>query len=124
MVRRARVGVIVAAGCFALVSLVSACVPDAAPATLLDVTTQLTWCGGAAPPPGEPACHTSARATPIEVRQGRDVLAQGTSGTDGHLVVAVPAGVLLEVVAADAPSYEECDEPTVVAVAGATTAIV
>jgi len=105
-------------------SLVTACVPVAAPSTLLDVSTQLTWCGGVQPPPGEPACHTSPRSIPVEIRQKRDVVAQGTSDTTGHLVIVVPAGVPLRVVAAEAPAYEHCDEPTVVAAAGTATAVV
>ena len=105
-------------------SLGTACVPEGAPVTRLDISTQLTWCGGVQPPPGEPACHTSPRSIPFEIRQKRDVVAQGTSDTTGHLVIVVPAGVPLRVVAAEAPAYEQCDEPTVVATAGTTTAVV
>ena len=103
----------------------TSCVPDPAPAaaTRLDVTTLLTWCGGVIPPPGESWCHTNPTSTAVEILQGRAVVATGTSGTDGHLVVDVAAGTYV-VAAAAPPSYMECDTPTVVAVAGATTPVV
>jgi hypothetical protein len=105
-------------------SSMAACTPEAASTALLDVSTQLTWCGGIQPPPGEPPCHTSARSTSIEISHERSVVALGTSGPDGHLLVAVPAGFELRVVAVDRPAFEQCDEPTVIAAAGTTTAIV
>lgn len=100
-----------------------ACVPDPAPApTRLDILTELTWCGGVIPPPGEPWCRTRATATDVQVFMKRDVVASGRSGDDGHLVVDVPAGGLV-VRAADVPPYMQCDDAPVTAVAGATTPV-
>lgn len=107
-----------------LMAVAAGCVPDVpAPPTRLDILTQLTWCGGVVPPPGEPSCHTSGRSTTIEVRSGRSVVATGSSVADGHLVVDVPAGTLLTVVATETPAYENCDDATVMATVGVTTSV-
>lgn len=106
----------------AVVLAAAACAAPAAPATQLDVTTRQTICGGTIPPPGQPFCRTSASSRNITVSSGRTVVASGRTGTDGHLVVAVPAGPLT-VAVPDAQPYESCDSPATAAVAGQTVAV-
>jgi len=99
------------------------CVPDPVPAPArLVITTELEWCGGVIPPPGEPWCHTNPVTADVVVRQGRDVVASGTSTAAAGLVVEVPAG-RLSVAVVDPPVYMTCDEPVVTAVAGADTPV-
>ena len=104
------------------VLLVAACAAPAEPATQLDVTTRQTICGGTIPPPGQPFCRTNVDSRNVTVSSGRTVVASGTTGTDGHLVVAVPAGPLV-VSVPDAQPYESCDSPAVTAVAGQTVGV-
>ena len=112
----------------ALVALVgpllvaAACAAPAEPATQLDVTTRQTICGGTIPPPGQPFCRTSPSSRNVTVSSGRTVVASGTTGSDGHLVVAVPAGPLV-VAVPDAQPYENCDRPSATAVAGQTVGV-
>lgn len=97
--------------------------PPAGPTpTRLDITAQRTICGGTIPPPGQPFCRTGPSSRPLEVRSGRTVVATGTSGADGRLVLDVPAG-RLTVAVTDAQPYESCDAPTVTATAEATTPV-
>jgi hypothetical protein len=104
------------------VVLVAACAAPTAPATQLDVTTQRTICGGTIPPPGQPFCRTSTASRDVTVSSGRTVVATGQTGTDGHLVVAVPAG-RLTVSVPDAQPYETCDTPEATALAGQTVGV-
>jgi hypothetical protein len=91
--------------------------------TRLDVTTVQVICGGAVPPPGQPACRSSLASRAIQVTSGKStVVASGTSSADGTLALDVPAGQLLVSVPGALP-YMNCDSPTVVAVAGQTTPV-
>lgn len=112
---------VAAAGLFLVVP---ACVPDAAPApTRLAITTQLTWCGGVIPPPGEPWCRTNPSSREVEVRLGREVVATGATDAAGRLTLDVVAGRYV-VAAIDPPTYMECDQPVVTVAAGVTTEVV
>ena len=106
----------------ALGALGVACAAPSPSATRLDITTQRTICGGTIPPPGQPFCRTSPAARSLEVRTGRTVVATGTSGVDGRLVVDVPAG-RLTVAVSDAETYEECDAPLADVTTGQTVAV-
>ena len=120
MGRTARCTVAMVVG--AVLVAAAACAAPATPATQLDVTTRQTVCGGTIPPPGQPFCRTSTYSRGVTVSSGRTVVASGTSGADGHLVVAVPAGPLV-VAVPDAQPYESCDSPGATAVAGQTVAV-
>jgi hypothetical protein len=120
MGRTARTALLTVLG--ALVLAAVACAAPAQPATLLDVTTRQTICGGTIPPPGQPFCRTSPSSRNITVSSGRTVVASGRTGTDGRLVVAVPAGPL-NVRVPDAQPYETCDSPAAAAVAGQTVGV-
>jgi hypothetical protein len=114
----------------ALVALVAggvaACTPLAAappPATQLSITTVQVICGGAVPPPGTPACRSNPASRTVQVSASKSaVVASGTSGADGSLILAVPAGQLVVSVPGALP-YMNCDSPTVLAVAGQTTPV-
>lgn len=102
----------------------TACGPPAAPApTRLALTTQLTWCGGMIPPPGEPWCHTNPSSTTVQVMSDpRTVLTTVTTAADGTATVDLPAGrYRLQV--ADVPVYMTCESPTVTVVAEQTTPV-
>lgn len=102
--------------------VLAACVPPPTPATRLDITTLQTWCGGVIPPPGEPWCHTNARAETVVIRQGRTVIDTVTTDAAGRLKVDVAPGTY--VVAKAAPEvYEQCTAVTVTAVAEKTTPV-
>lgn len=103
-----------------LVVLVAACAPGSG-ATRLEITTIETVCGGVFNP-DIPPCATGPVARAVQVSLGRDVVASGTTGPDGELVLTVPAGELT-VSVPDAEPYMNCDEPTVTAVAGRTTPV-
>jgi hypothetical protein len=98
------------------------CTPSPTPATRLAITTVQTICGGAVPPPGTPACTSHPASRSVEVGQGRNVVASGTTGADGSLVLDVPSGNLVVSVPGALP-YMNCDAPSVVAVAGTTTPV-
>lgn len=106
----------------ALVVAAAACAAPAEPATQLDVTTRQTICGGTIPPPGQPFCRTAPSSRNVTVSSGRTVVASGRSGTDGHLVVVVPAGPLT-VAVPDAQPYETCDSPAATAISGQTVGV-
>jgi len=120
MGRTARVALLTVVGAVLLAA--AACAAPAEPATQLDVTTRQTICGGTIPPPGQPFCRTSASSRNFTVSSGRTVVASGRTGSDGHLVVVVPAGPL-KVAVPDAQPYEDCDSPAVTAAAGQTTGV-
>jgi len=103
----------------------TACVPDepAVAPTRLAILTQLTWCGGVVPPPGEPWCHTSPTSATVDVWQGRVAVQRATSGTDGSAVVDVEPGTYV-VAAVDPPGYMTCDHPSVTVAAGQTAPVV
>jgi hypothetical protein len=103
---------------------VVACTPSpTGPApTRLDVTTSRTICGGTIPPPGQPFCRTSPSSRSVEVRSGRTVVATGATGSDGRLLLDVPAG-RLTVAVQDAEVYESCDAPAVDVPAGQTVPV-
>jgi hypothetical protein len=103
---------------------IAACAPAVPPATSgrLQIVTQLTWCGGAVPPPGEPSCHTAPTSTKVAVRRGRDVVLQVTTASDGVATVDVAPGSYV-VEAVDAPGYMECDGPTAVVAAGTIASV-
>ncbi|MFZ4519220.1 MAG: hypothetical protein ACOYOP_12575 [Microthrixaceae bacterium] len=103
-------------------AVVAACAAPTPAPTRLDITARQTICGGTIPPPGQPFCRTGPSSRPLEVRAGRDLVATGTSGADGHLVLEVPTG-RLTVAVADAQPYEQCDAPTVSAAAGLSTPV-
>lgn len=106
---------------FAVVGLtVVSCVPTAG-ATLLEITTNETVCGGAYNP-DLPPCRTSPASRPVQVSMGGDVVAAGTTGPGGTLVLAVPAGELV-ISVPDAQPYMNCDAPMVTAVSGQTTPV-
>ena len=107
-----------------VIASVCACTPTgpAAPTTLT-ITTTLTICGGAVPPPGQPACRTNPTAAAVAVSQDDVVVKSATTGTSGTVEIAVPAGTYV-VSRTDAPAYLICDTPTVTAIAGTTTAAV
>jgi hypothetical protein len=90
--------------------------------TLLDITTTRTVCGGAVPPPGEPPCRTSPISRAVAVSREGTVVASGTTGADGMLLLEVPAGELV-VSAPDAPGGEICDTPAITTVQGQTTSV-
>lgn len=106
--------------------VVAACAtpaPGSGPVTSpgrLDIRTEQVICGGAAPPPGEPACRPPTPASrSIEVASNGAVVAQGTSDGDGILLLDVPPGDLV-VSHPGAQPWEQCDAPSVGAVAGTT----
>lgn len=109
----------------AMVAALAACAPEppAEAPTRLQILTQLTWCGGVIPPPGEPWCHTSPTSTEVAVWQRRDLIRQVTSGADGVAVVDVAPGTYV-VAAVDPPGYMDCDEPSVSVAAGQTAPVV
>jgi hypothetical protein len=91
--------------------------------TRLDISTFQVICGGVVPPPGEPFCRPATPTSQtIEVLSGRTVVASGTTGPDGTLLLDVPAGTLV-VAHPDVQPWEDCDRPSVVAVAGRTTPV-
>ena len=92
------------------------------PATRLDITAAETICGGTIPPPGQPFCRTSNVSRAVQVASGRQVVASGTTGTDGRLLLDVPAGALVVSAAAPQP-YEQCTAAPVTALAGRTVAV-
>jgi len=98
------------------------CAAPTTSTTRIDITTVRTICGGAVPPPGVPACRTSPASRTVEVSKGRAVVASGTSGSDGELVVEVPPGELVVSVPGALP-YEGCEPAAVTAVAGHVTAV-
>lgn len=105
-----------------LVLLAAGCAPGSGPGlTQLEIATVETGCGGMYNP-DLPPCRTEPASRQVLVSSGRDVVATGTTGPDGLLVVGVPAGDLV-VSAVDAEPYMECDTPTVTAVAGRTTPV-
>lgn len=106
-------------GCGLLALLVS-CVPTSG-ATFLEITTNETACGGAYNP-DLPPCRTSPTSRAVQVKMGSDVVASGTTGPGGTLVLAVPAGELVVSVPGAEP-YMNCDEPTVTSVTGRTTPV-
>jgi hypothetical protein len=110
----------VALGCAVSVMLVS-CAPAPA-ATLLEVTTNQTVCGGAYYPE-LPPCRTSPASRTVQISMGRDVVATGTTGSDGTLVLAVPVGELVLSIPGAEP-YMNCDAPTVTSISGRTTPVV
>ncbi len=104
-------------------AVVVGCTAPTQSPTRLDISTVQVICGGAVPPPGEPPCRPATPASrTIEVRSGRTVVAQGTSGIDGELLLDVPAGALV-VTHPGAQPWESCDSPSVTAVAGRTVAV-
>lgn len=107
-------------GCAVLAMLVS-CAPAPA-ATRLEITTNETVCGGMYNP-DVPLCRTSPASRTVRISMGRNAVAAGTTGSDGRLVVAVPAGELV-VSIPDAQPYMNCDAPTVTSVSGRTTPVV
>jgi hypothetical protein len=100
----------------------SACTVPSTSATRLDITTYQMVCGGAVPPPGVPACRTSPAARTVEVSSGTVVVASGTSGPDGQLVLEVVPGDFVISVPGALP-YQNCDTPSIRAVAGQTTRV-
>lgn len=117
------------------VAVASACAPGPAPtststststttasATRLDITSAQTVCGGTIPPPGQPFCRTSNVSRQVQVTSGRQVVAGGTTGTDGRLLLDVPAGALVVSAAAPQP-YEQCTAAPVTALAAQTVAV-
>jgi hypothetical protein len=92
------------------------------PATQLDITSAQTICGGTIPPPGQPFCRTSNVSRSVQVASGRQVVAGGTTGADGRLLLEVPAGALVVSAAAPQP-YEQCTAAPVTALAGRTVAV-
>lgn len=90
-------------------------------ATQLDITTIETACGGVNNP-DLPPCHTGPVSRLVQVIAGHDVVAAGTTGHDGSLVLVVPSGELV-VTRPDAEPYMNCDGPDVTAVAGRTTPV-
>jgi len=121
MSRTVRGALLTIAGGLLLVA--AACAAPTAPATQLDVTTLQTVCGGTIPPPGQPFCRTSPSSRDVTVSSGRTVVASGRTGSDGHLVLSVPAGALTVAVPGAQP-YEQCDAPSATAVAGQTVGVV
>jgi len=93
-----------------------------APATRLDITAAQTICGGTIPPPGQPFCRTSNVSRSVQVASGRQVVAGGTTGADGRLLLEVPAGALVVSAAAPQP-YEQCTAAPVTALAGRTVGV-
>lgn len=122
MHHRLRARLVVSPVVAALALATAACVPTPDPRTTVEITTELTWCGGVIPPPGEPWCHTGVTSRAVEVLQGRSVVASGTSDSSGRLTLAVPAGALT-VRAADPQVYEQCDDERVTAVAMESTPV-
>ncbi len=108
-------------GCSLLVLLASCAPSPNAGGTRVEITTIETACGGVQNP-DVPPCTTRPVARSVQVSVGRDVVAAGTTGPDGSLVLVVPAGELV-VSAPDAEPFMNCDEPTVTAVAGRTTPV-
>ncbi len=106
-------------GCSLLAMLVS-CVP-APGATLLEITTIETVCGGVFNP-DLPPCRSTPVSRPVQVSSGRELVASGTTGSNGTLVVAVPPGRLV-VSVPDAEPYMNCDAPTVTVSSGRTTEV-
>lgn len=92
------------------------------PPTQLDITSAQTICGGTIPPPGQPFCRTSNVSRSVQVASGRQVVASGTTGADGRLLLEVPAGALVVSAAAPQP-YEQCTAAPVTALAGRTVAV-
>ena len=92
------------------------------PATQLDITSAQTICGGTIPPPGQPFCRTSNVSRSVQVASGRQVVASGTTGADGRLLLEVPTGALV-VSAASPQPYEQCTAATVTALAGRTVGV-
>lgn len=113
------------AGALALPALVigaaAGCAPEPAPATRLALTTELTWCGGVIPPPGEPWCRTNPTSATVDVSVGRTTVATVTTGADGSGLIDVAPG-RYRLTVADVPAYMTCESPIVTVVAGATTA--
>jgi len=107
-------------GCGLLVLLVS-CVPTPG-ATLLEITTNEMVCGGVYNP-DLPPCRTAPASRPVQVRMGSDLVAAGTTGPGGMLVLAVPTGELVVSVPGAEP-YMNCDATTVTSVTGRTTPVV
>ena len=101
---------------------IAACAPPIGAPTRLEVTTIETICGGAFHP-DLPSCRSNAVSRPIEVLRGRTVVAAATTDVTGHAVVDVPAADLV-VSVPDAPSYMDCDSPSVVASGGTTTPVI
>ena len=101
-----------------------ACSPPPAPPTTgtLVVSTQQTVCGGVVPPPGEPFCRSSLISRTVQVTRRGVTIAEGTSGVDGQVRFRLDPGSYV-VIAADAPSFEICDHPTVAITVGATTTV-
>ena len=101
-----------------------ACTPNSAPPhAYVDITTNLTVCGGAVPPPGTPPCRTSPDSAPVTVSHDGIVVASGTTGADGTILLAVPSGTLT-VSRSEPPAYLLCDTPSVVTQSGTTTRVV
>src|SRR5436309_725076 len=112
---------LLAVAALAAFAFMSACVPAAPGPTRLDILTTQTICGGAYNPDLPPG-RTSPTSVAVQVLRDRDVVASGTTGVDGHLVVEVPVADLT-VVRVDAPGYQICTAPAVTAVAGQTTPV-
>jgi len=96
--------------------------PSGPAATQLEITTLQTICGGTIPPPGQPFCRTNPASRNVQVSASRQVVAVGRSNSAGKLVIAVPARQLT-VAILDAEFYEDCDAPTVFALAAQTVPV-
>ena len=94
----------------------TACTPSTVPSALLDITTNQVVCGGVY---RVPPCTTSPASRAIDVSQKGSVVASGTSGTDGTLVLSVPVGDLVVSVPGAQP-YMNCDTPSVTSAVGKT----
>jgi len=96
-----------------------ACTPSAVPSALVEITTNQVVCGGVY---RVPPCTTNPASRVIDVSQNGVVVASGTSGTNGTLVLSVPIGDLVVSVPGAQP-YMNCDAPSVTSVADQTTGV-